>query len=237
MKRLWNLFVYVITFQWLAAGWKKLFNKKEKEPENLSRVQRREQPLYDTVTVRDGTSQLNFFQVPLGATMAKESAPKTQVETDMDQGGSLPYPKTFYIEGITVTPGPTVPYSLSMKLLDNSWLRLFIGTKDYLVAPTNQVAYVANKSDYKYPGPIFKFANPIKLLPQQNMRVEINFPRPVQFPGTVATREAKLQVTLHGYYEFKTHYVQQEDGQWVERYGSVDENYPSAFTSVGWIPA
>src|SRR3989338_7320546 len=65
-------------------------------PGLLERIQ---QPLYDRNTVAtSGTSQLNFFQAPLGGSPA--GTIETQVQTNMDQGGSLPYPKNFEIHAI-----------------------------------------------------------------------------------------------------------------------------------------
>ena len=173
-KSIWNAIVYLTTFRWLTNLWKKKPVIKEKKP--YARLEKIEQPMYDTNVVKDGCSQLNFFQVPLGGTAAKATSPKTQTETNMDQGGSLPYPKTFFIKGITVTPDPTVPYNTAMKVLASSWLRIFVGTRDKLVIPTTHAAYVANMSEFKYPGSVYQFENPIRLIPQQNFRVEVNFP-------------------------------------------------------------
>ena len=220
-KSVWNIVVHLVTFRWFTNLWKKKVVAKEVTP--ITKIERWHQPLYDTNTVRKGTGQLNFFQVPLGGTAAKETTPKTQVETNMDQGGSIPYPKTFFIEGISVTPDPSLDYPTAMKVIGTSWTRLFIGTKDKLVVPTNQVAYVANKSRYRHPGPIYTFKKPIRLLPQQNMRVEVNFPSTIDL-----TKETKLQVTLHGYFEYKTFHTQQSDGSWTQLYGHVDEKTPHA---------
>lgn len=188
---------------------------------NKSQVFKIFQPLYDTTTIGNGITQANFFQVPLGATAAKQVLPKTQVDTDMDQGGSLPYPKTYYITGVTVAPSPESSYKESMHLISNSWFRLFIGTQDYLCLPTNQVTYMANMSEYHYPGPVYNLNNPIKLLPQQNFRVEINMPSELE----KLSAPIKVQVTLHGYFEYTIQYQTNSDGTLEQIYTSPDYEY------------
>jgi hypothetical protein len=217
-KTVWNIVVYLVTFRWLTNLWKKKSVVKESKP--YARLEKWEQPMYDTNTVTDGCAQLNFFQVPLGGTAARATTPKSQTETNMDQGGSLPYPKTFFIKGITVSPDPTVPYSTAVKVIANSWTRIFVGTRDKLIVPTNQVAYIANMSEYRYPGAVYEFETPLRLLPQQNFRVEVNFPHPMKLERGA---EVKLQVILHGHYEYKTFHTQQSDGTWTQLYGHIDE--------------
>jgi len=120
---------------------------------------------------------------------------KTQVQTNMDQGGSLCYPKSFFITGITVTTTPDTAYKDAVKLISNSWFRLFIGTMDHLYVPTNTLSYIANMSEYKYPGPVMDMSeHPLQLIPQQNFRVEVNYPDKLVFSSQV-----KLQVILHGF--------------------------------------
>ena len=62
-------------------------------PGLLERIQ---QPLYDRGTILSTSTQLNFFQVPLGG----GTPSKTELDTNMDQGGSLPYPKNFELHAI-----------------------------------------------------------------------------------------------------------------------------------------
>src|SRR5579885_1211845 len=98
-------------------------------PGLLERIQ---QPLYDQNTVAtSGTTQLNYFQVPLGGTAG--GVLKTQVNTNMDQGGSLPYPKNFEIHAIRLINEYGAAVADLNAIFMNSWFRLFIGTKDYLV--------------------------------------------------------------------------------------------------------
>lgn len=159
-------------------------------------------PLYDVNTVAtSGTSQLNYFQVPLGG-CGHGSIPKTQCETNMDQGGSLPYPKTFDITGISIIPCASASYDDAARIVDGSWFRLFIGTMDYFVSPTLPLACLPGK---RSPGvnfrlnnplrPVFCFPEPIRLISQQNFRCEINFPFSMEI-----SKPVKLQVILHGYF-------------------------------------
>ena len=171
------------------------------------------QPLYDTNTVAtSGSAQLNYFQVPLGGTPAGSARPKTQVDTNMDQGGSLPYPKCFSITGISIVPEAESNYSDVVKGLDKSWFRLFVGIKDYFVSPTLAIGFANGK---KSPGfsfrlhnpmrPALVFPEPIDLIPQQNFRCEINFPQPQKLSSPV-----RIKVILHGYF---TREVKRKDEQ------------------------
>lgn len=159
------------------------------------------QPLYDTGTVStNGTAQLNFFQVPLGGTSAGAVMPKTQIQTNMDQGGSLPYPKHFKITGISVYPDASTPYDDVIRLMGTAWVRIFIGTRDYLVLPLSAVAVGSSQRNplisFRLSNPcvpVYHFAEPIDLIPQQNFRVEINFPIPQEF-----SQAFDIKVILHG---------------------------------------
>jgi len=170
-------------------------------------LQRIYQPLYDTNTVAtSGSGQLNFFQVPLGGRIAGSTTPKTQVDTNMDQGGSLPYPKNFKVTGISVIPDASASYEDAAKVLDGSWFRLFIGTQDYYVSPTLPLAFAPGK---RSPGmsfrvnnplrPVYCFPEPISLIPQQNFRVELNFPKPFTKDNALS-EPLRIRVVLHGYF-------------------------------------
>lgn len=180
------------------------------------------QPLYDSAIVDSKTTQCNLFQVPLGGTTAGSKSPKTQVDTDMDQGGSLPYPKTYYVTGITVTAAPEASYRDVARILSNSWLRLFVGTRDILVIPTNLASYVANMSEYKFSGPVYSFGDePIKLLPQQNWRVELNLPNPIE----QLSAPVKMQVILHGYFSYTVTYTTKPNGVSDQIFDAPGYNY------------
>ena len=181
-------------------------------PGLLERIQ---QPLYDRNTVATaGTGQLNFFQVPLGGTAAGAVVAKTQVETNMDQGGSLPYPKNFEIHAIRLINGYAQTVADLSLVYNNSWFRLFIGTKDYLVVNTfmltagvgldgvatgdTPISSVTNgRADQRG---IYVLAEPIDLIPQQNFRCEVNFPTPIGPSATV-----NLSVYLDGFFKREVH--------------------------------
>jgi hypothetical protein len=185
-------------------------------PGLLERIQ---QPLYDRNTVAtSGTGQLNYFQVPLGGTAAGAAVAKTQVQTNMDQGGSLPYPKNFEIHAIRlVNQYGSAVVDLS-RIYDSSWFRLFIGTKDYLVVnsfmltagvglngvangTTNIVSVVNGRGDQRG---IYVLAEPIDLIPQQNFRCEINFPTPFT-AGAPLLASVDLSVYLDGFFKREVH--------------------------------
>jgi hypothetical protein len=181
-------------------------------PGLLERIQ---QPLYDrNVVATSGTASLNFFQVPLGGTAAGAVVAKTQVETNMDQGGSLPYPKNFEIHAIRLINAYSATVADLSLVYNNSWFRLFIGTKDYLVVNTfmltagvgldgvatgaTNIASVTNgRADQRG---IYVLAEPIDLIPQQNFRCEVNFPTP-QNP----TVEVALSIYLDGFFKREVH--------------------------------
>jgi len=181
-------------------------------PGLLERIQ---QPLYDRNTVAtSGTTQLNFFQVPLGGTPPGGAAPKTQVQTNMDQGGSLPYPKNFEIHAIRCINQYQSAIADLNVIYNTSWFRLFIGTKDYLVvnlfmltagvglrgilAGSTDIAAAQNGVEDQRG--IYVLAEPIDLIPQQNFRCEVNFPVPPILSAPVA-----LSIYLDGFFKREVH--------------------------------
>jgi len=181
-------------------------------PGLLERIQ---QPLYDRNTVAtSATAQLNFFQVPLGGSVAGSATPKTQVDTNMDQGGSLPYPKNFEIHAIRLINEFSATVADCNLIYNNSWFRLFIGTKDYLVvnsfmltagvgltgiaAGSTDGASVHNgRPDQRG---IYVLAEPIDLIPQQNFRCELNFPTTQSLSAAT-----DMSVYLDGFFKREVH--------------------------------
>jgi hypothetical protein len=181
-------------------------------PGLLERIQ---QPLYDRNTVATtGTAQMNFFQVPLGGTNPGVAVAKTQVQTNMDQGGSLPYPKNFEIHALRLINQYDSAVADLNALFNNSWFRLFIGTKDYLVVNSFMltagvgldgvatgnvdVASVTNgRPDQRG---IYVLAEPIDLIPQQNFRCEINLPTPQTLSATL-----DVSIYLDGFFKREVH--------------------------------
>lgn len=166
------------------------------------------QPLYDTCTVaRNGTSQLTFFQIPLGGTPVGSVRYKDQTATNMDQGGSLPYPKNFVITGFSIIVDPTLAYDEAVRFLDAGWFRLFIGTMDYLVLPLDMTAVIPGRKNpvvsLRHPdpmGPVLSLPEEIELIPQQNFRVELNFPYPQEY-----SRSFEVKAVLHGFFKRRVH--------------------------------
>ena len=185
-------------------------------PGLLERIQ---QPLYDqNVVATFGTGQLNYFQVPLGGTVAGAAAPKTQVQTNMDQGGSLPYPKNFEIHALRLVNQYGSAVVDLTRIYDSSWFRLFIGTKDYLVVnsfmltagvglngvangTTNVVSVVNGRGDHCA---IYVLAEPIDLIPQQNFRCELNFPTPFTAIAPL-TATVNISIYLDGFFKREVH--------------------------------
>ena len=185
-------------------------------PGLLERIQ---QPLYDcNVVATSGTGQLNYFQVPLGGAAAGSVTPKTQVETNMDQGGSLPYPKNFEIHAIRLINEYSADVDDLNAIYDSSWFRLFIGTKDYLVVNTFMLtagvgldgvvsgsadvfSAVNGRPDQRG---IYVLAEPIDLIPQQNFRCEVNFPTPFT-PGTALSATVTVWIYLDGFFKREVH--------------------------------
>lgn len=164
------------------------------------------QPLYDYQAYpMAGTTQLTFFQTPVGGSGT------TLGDTNMSSQGMLPRPQEFLITGIQVyfKPGnavaragvaPTVVQEnwndVNDILFGESYLKLFIGSKDYLVdgplgkfvscfgitgggwrsdtttAAATQTAFI----DYaKHAGRYYSIT-PVKLPANQNFNVTLNFP-------------------------------------------------------------
>lgn len=161
------------------------------------------QPLYDVNTIRTaGTAQLSFFQVPLGATPAGSTTYKSQIETNMDIGGTLPYPKTFKVCGLSLVIHPDTPHEDAAKVASNAWFRLFVGTQDYLTGPASWVTLTTGTKNPLVSlrcndsfEPVFLNHTPFDLIPQQNFRVELNFPVPQQFSQNI-----RVQAILHGFF-------------------------------------
>lgn len=181
-------------------------------PGLLERIQ---QPLYDRNTVAtSATTQLNFFQVPLGGTPPGGAEAKTQVSTNMDQGGSLPYPKNFEIHAIRLINQYGAAVADLNSIYNGSWFRLFIGTKDYLVVnsfmltagvglwgvasgSTNVISVTNGNPDQRG---IYVLAEPIDLIPQQNFRCELNFPTAPTLAATV-----NVSIYLDGFFKREVH--------------------------------
>ena len=170
-----------------------------------------QQPLYDRGTVLSTSTQLNFFQVPLGG----GATPKTELDTNMDQGGSLPYPKNFEMHAIRLVNAYGASVANCASIYDGAWFRLFIGTKNYLVVnsfmltagvglngviagDTAVVSVVNGRGDQRG---IYVLAEPIDLIPQQNFRCELNMPTTL----TLVSAGVNMSVYLDGFFKREVH--------------------------------
>jgi len=164
------------------------------------------EPLYDSqVYIAAGQGQLTYFTQGL--------AGRTTRETNVPIAGALPNPQQFHIYGIQIVPyflaasqaGAAGQLALTDQAIiyDNSFFRLFIGTKNYVevattfipnghgltgtVATTTATPYsvvslhngVAHQNNYyDVTVKVGHSRKPIHLPPQQNFRAEIVFPGP-----------------------------------------------------------
>ena len=176
-------------------------------PGLLERIQ---QPLYDRGTVVAATTQLNFFQVPLGG----GSPSKTELSTNMDQGGSLPYPKNFELHAIRCVNAYAATIADLVLIYNGAWFRLFIGTKNYLVVNlfmltagvglegllTGSVATESAQNGQGDQRGIYVLAEPIDLIPQQNFRCEVNLPT-----AQTLSAATNLSIYLDGFFKREVH--------------------------------
>ena len=91
------------------------------------------EPIYDTITLGTGalTSSTNmFFASPISAT-------KTKNDTNLVVAASLPSPQAFRCFGIHAEAFVTdvLDRNLLPKILMGSYIRFFVGTKDYAKVP------------------------------------------------------------------------------------------------------
>ncbi len=96
------------------------------------------EPLYDTYTITAGalTALSNmFFATPVSGT-------KTKNETNMTNAGVLPAPQVFRCFGIRAEAYVTKNTDIAIlsKLCMDSYIRFFVGTKDYITIPLNAIA-------------------------------------------------------------------------------------------------
>lgn len=183
------------------------------------------QSLYDyqTYDAANGHSVLSFFQVPQG------QSSKTQEDTNIEQAGALPSPKRFLVESIEVYfwPGDNIAAFGAQAVNDfvndvynvakSGFLRLFIGSKDYLIEgplmrfppktcldidaaladsttagsdQQSRIAYATMK------GRPYRLQPPIFIPPTQNFKVSLEWPN-----GAVSldsSTDARIGVVMDG---------------------------------------
>jgi len=96
------------------------------------------EPLFDTLTITAGAlvAVTNmYFSVPI-------SGSKTKIDTNMTNAGVLPNPQVFRCFGIRAEAQclHATDWSVMASYLKKSWIRFFVGTKDYLTVPLSQIA-------------------------------------------------------------------------------------------------
>jgi len=102
-------------------------------------LERRWEPLFDTLSIAAGaynTSDTTFFSVPQG------SAAKTKSDTNMVTAGQLPAPQVMRVFGIRAEACLTdaTDFGVLKKLSVDSYIRFFVGTKDYLTVPMSAIS-------------------------------------------------------------------------------------------------
>lgn len=169
-----------------------------------------------------GTTSLTFFQNTVGA------GGLTLADTNMEAAGQFPRPKEFLITGIQIfyEPGNVVAQNDPAAVQENwndvsdvmngaGFLRLFIGSKDYLVdaplskfttqfrlggvasaaaATTTAATDVGAIVDYAVHTGRYYSITPVKLPSNQNFNVSVNFPTAI--PTLTAGR---IGVILDGF--------------------------------------
>lgn len=167
------------------------------------------EPLYDTqVYPLAGAATLVFFTQGLGG--------RTTRETNVPIAGALPNPQQFHVYGVQLVPATLAMSQFGAAaqnamidqaiIIDNSFFRLFIGTKNYVEVATvfipnghgltgavgtavaaasavtvhNGVAHQNNYYDVTVK--VGHSRKPIHLPPQQNFRAELVFPGPAAVP-------------------------------------------------------
>ena len=177
------------------------------------------QPLYDTGYLRtSGIQQVNFFQVPLGAADPVNGLVKDYSSTNMEQGGSLYYPRNFQVTGLSIVLDPETHHYDAIKFASHAWIRMFFGTMDRLIAPATMMTLTTMKTTQSNPlirlrhsdafEPIHPFTfepgslaeSDFTLIPQRNFRVEVNLQTSQQF-----MQQIKIQAILHGYFIYEIH--------------------------------
>jgi len=165
------------------------------------------QPLYDyLVYPMAGAAQFTFFQRAVGS-----AAGVTYADTNMSIPGMIPRPQEFLITGIQVyfKPGnavvraalaaATVPENINDVndiVFGNNFLKLFIGSKDYLIdgpagkfppmfgisglsaysGGTTTADINGRATDYGKAAGRYYSITPVKIPANQNFNVSLNFP-------------------------------------------------------------
>ncbi len=155
-------------------------------------------PLYDAHlvegTIAPETRTIQFFV---------NIQNKTRLETNLQMPSALPSFNTFEARAMRVVSNLRTPEALR-ELIFGSVTRLLVGEKTMIEVPTFYFpagAGVSGSAAHGAPDPLatFRFAEPVQIEPQQNFRVELQFP---VGPGADLQKEKgpyRIWVFLDGY--------------------------------------
>lgn len=159
------------------------------------------QPTYDRLDYPiAGATSLTFFQQPVG------QAGRTLADTNIRSAGQFPRPQEFLVTGLQVVLYPSGDFlENNLKVLNNGWLELFIGSKPYLQdAPVGKFSStftfdgVTNVAADEYIRNVGRYYSitPVLIPANQNFNVSLNWPTAVPLESETT---AKIQVILDGY--------------------------------------
>lgn len=155
-------------------------------------------PLYDAYVVEPtmgaGTRQVQFFTNIQG---------KTRLETNLQTPSSLPSFNTFEIRAMRVVSDLADAAALK-DLIFGSVTRLLVGEKTMIEVPSFYFpagAGLPNSTTNGEADPLatFRFAEPVMIEPQQNFRVELQFPNGPGANLQKATGPYRIWIFLDGY--------------------------------------
>ena len=179
-------------------------------------------PIYDAFFV-PGDGERNSFERsmtdPRVIRFFQDIQNKTKLETNLQASGVLPSLNTFEARALRVViaapqtiDSPLSPLTLQgdflSELIYNSITSLLVGEKIMIEMPTYWFpagagvhpgnGFVINHGE---PDPMatFRFAEPVYIEPQQNFRVEMQFPRDVPAVVKKASGPLRIWVVLDGY--------------------------------------
>lgn len=104
----------------------------------VGKMEVRREPTYSTLTLGAGALsgiRATFFSASQGGTV-------TDIQTDIVTPGQLPYPQRFTVSALRFACNISNPkdYDFLVKLFKTSYIRFFVGSKDYLIVPLQLLA-------------------------------------------------------------------------------------------------
>jgi hypothetical protein len=201
------------------------YRKAKGQKEKWEPVMFYEQPLYDREVLNPGeymNGSIAFFRTPLGGknehrsywkeedkSFSLQTWVKHQRDTNMDVGGSLPYPKTFNFNGYSLIPDLDSDPEDFKRLVNACWFRFFVGTMDRHNFPAQLVAGLSDAGQEKAiklstpAGPHYELSDAHELISQQNFRAEINLSGATE--PLVIKKPLGVTCILWGHFSRKVH--------------------------------